>query len=581
MQQEENIDKIAKKRKEWESGTLKESLDRFGIEQSPNKFYTPEDIKDHDFLKDVGFPGEYPYTAGAYPTSVPGSGPATGGAISGGGLVRSGGYSGYGIAEDTRDFYKREMVRGRRGGPNLAFDLPTQIGLDSDNPRSRGEVGRTGVVIDTLADFEIIYEAFQAEQDLDKIASSWTINAPANVILAMYVVLAEKRGIPLNKLRCSPQNDILKEFIARGTYIFPPKPSLRMIRDTMTFCLKNIPMANLINIGGYHIREAGATRAQTLAFTLSNTIAYVQTGINAGLEPDTVIPRLVLYSMSGSMELLKEIALKRACRRMWAKIMKERFGAKSPKSLRMREAGGGINGYWTATAQRPLNNLTRAALGGFAAALAGSIPTVMPAYDESLGLGWSTEGMQLSEDASRIIQYEVKATEVIDPFAGSYYMEAITDEIEKEACEIIKKIDEMGGAVAAIESGYMQRCIAQSCLEYQKRFEAGQEIVVGVNSFTGEQEIEVLPNRVVPYPYDPNKLAEAESRQLEKLARVKNERDEHQVITALDRLRESVRDDEVNLIYPLIEAVKAYATIGEMCGTLKEIFGEYRPSSRL
>jgi len=577
MYNDEYLKKIEQKRREWEEGALKKSLERFGVTESPNKFYTPLDVKDSDFLKNIGFPGEYPFTAGIYPCSAPGSGPVTGGGYIGGGkgMIRAGRYSGYGIAEDTRDYYQKEIIRGRKAGPNVAFDLPTQIGLDSDDPRARGEVGKTGVAFDTLADFEILYEAFQGDNGLDKIASNWTINAPACVIIAAYIALAEKRGISPSKLRGTPQNDILKEFIARGTYIFPPRPSLRLIRDIITYGNKHTPLMNSLSITGYPISEAGASRVQTLAFTLSNASAYVQLGIDAGLDVDYFVPRFSFNVLSGSMEVLKEIAVRRACRRMWAKILRDRFGSKNPRSWLLREAGAYLVGGWTSTKQRPLNNLTRTVIGGVAGALCGYTPTVEPPYDEALGLGWSIEAQQLSEDAARIIQYEAKLTEVIDPFAGSYYMEALTDQTEEEAWDIIKKIDELGGSVGAIEKGYMQRALAQSAYEYQRKLETGEEIIIGVNAFTGEQELEVMPARLVPHPYDPSKRAEAEEKQLKKLVNVKNQRDNHEVETILAQLKEAAQDEKINLMPIVLEAVKAYASIGEICGTLREVFGEY------
>lgn len=571
------LSELEKRRKEWEAGTLKKALDGFGITESPNKFYTPADIRDFDFLEKVGFPGEYPFTAGVYPCSVPGSGPVTGGYHmgGGGGLVRAGRYLGYGTAEDTRDYYLSEITRGRKGGPNIAFDLPTQVGLDSDDSMSQGEVGKAGVAFDTLADFEVIYEPFKGDNGLDKIASNWTINAPASVILATYIALAEKRGIPPSKLRGTPQNDILKEYIARGTYIFPPRPSLRLMRDMITYCTANMPLMNTVSISGYHMREAGASRVQALAFTLSNAIAYVQTGVDAGLNVDSFIGRFSFNTLSGSMEVLKEICARRASRRMWAKIIKERFGAKNPRSWILREAGGYINGAWTATSQRPLNNLTRSVIGGVAGALCGYIPSAEPPYDEPLGLGWSTEAQQLSEDAARIMQYEAKLTEVTDPLAGSYYFEAMTDQIEKEAWDLIKKIDEMGGSVGAIESGFMQRAVAQSAYSYQRKLETGEEIVVGVNKFTEQHEIEVLPNRLVPYPYDATKRARAEEKQITKLTSIKKQRDNQRVQAVLKQLQTTARDEKVNLMPVIIEAVKTYATIGEICGALKTVFGEY------
>lgn len=577
MFNKKDLQRIAKKRKEWEEGTLKKALERFKVTESPNKFYTPLDVPEFDFIEKVGFPGEYPFTAGAYPSQVPGSGPVTGGyhIAGGGGLVRAGRYLGYGTAEDTRDYYQTEIARGRPGGPNVAFDLPTQVGLDSDDPLAEGEVGKTGVAFDTLADFETLYEPFQGKNNLDSIASNWTINAPAMVVLAAYVALAEKRGISPAKLRGTLQNDILKEYVARGTYIFPPRQSLRMTRDIFVYCTKNLPMLNPISISGYHMREAGASRVQALAFTMANAIAYVQVGVDAGLDVDTFVSRFSFNTLSGGMEVLKEICARRASRRMWAKIMKERFGSKNPRNWILREAGGFLQGAWTSTTQRPLNNLTRAVIGGVAGALAGYIPSVEPPYDEPLGLGWSVEAQQLAEDAARIIQYESKMTEVLDPLAGSYYIEAMTDQIEQEAWDLIEQIDKMGGALGAVENGFMERAVAQSAYEYQRKLESGEEMVVGVNAFIGEQEMEVLPNRLVPYPYDATKRAQAQEKQIKKLAEIKKKRDKQQVATALAQLEKAARDEKENLVPLVIDAVKAYTTIGEICGTLKKVFGTY------
>ena len=574
---QDSLKNIKQKREEWEKGPLKQALDRFGIEKSPNEFYTPLDIPDFDFVDKVGFPGEYPFTAGSYASSVPGSGPVTGGYHigGGGGLVRAGRYSGYGTAEDTREYYQREIARGRKGGPNVAFDLPTQIGLDSDDPQAKGEVGRTGVAFDTLADFEVLYEPFQGDTDLDKIASNWTINAPTVVVLAAYVALAEQRGLDLAKLKGTLQNDILKEYVARGTYIFRPRESLRLFRDTVVYCNEKVPQLNPISISGYHMREAGASRVQALAFALANAIQYVQVGVDAGLPVDSFIGRFSFNTLGGSMEVLKEICARRASRRMWAKIVKERFGAKNPRSWILREAGGFLIGAWNTTTQRPMNNLSRAVIGGFAGALAGYIPSAEPPYDEPLGLGWSIEAQQLAEDAAKILHYEAKLAEVQDPLAGSYFIEATTDQIEKEAWEIINKIDAMGGSVGAIENGYMQRGLAESAYEYQKKLEKGEEIVVGVNAFIGAQEIEVLPNRMVPYPYDPDRRSKAEESQITKLLDIRKKRDNNRVQRALKELEESARDEKVNVMPATIAAVKAYASIGEICGVFRKVFGEY------
>jgi methylmalonyl-CoA mutase N-terminal domain/subunit len=574
----ESLERIEKQRKSWEENRLAQSLKRFGLTRSPNQFYTPLDIREHDFLRDVGFPGRYPFTAGRYPTQVPGSEPVRGGGHvpSGGGLIRAGRYSGYGTAEDSRDYYKYMISRGQTSGPNLAFDLPTQCGLDPDDPMAKGEVGRVGVAISTLRDMEILYEAFVGDNDLDKIHSAYTINPLANVILAMYIALAEKRGIPLSKIRCTPQNDILKEAVARGTQIFPLKHSMRMTRDTIVYGANYMPLLHPISITGYHFREAGATRVQTLAFTLADAIAYVQLGIKAGLDVDTFIPRLSFLNFSGSMELFKEVALRRAGRRMWAKITKERFKAKDTRSWIMREVGNNMSGTYTATVERPLNNLTRTVIGGVAAALSGDIPTCYPPYDEPLRLGHSMEALQLTEDAGRILVYEAKLCDVMDPLAGSYYVESLTDQTEAEAWEIIEKIDEMGGMVAAIESGYIDRAIAESAYQFEKEIESGERVIVGVNRFVGESEIEVTTNRLVPDPYDPEKRVKAEERQIAKLFEIRKQRDNKAVAATLKQLKEAAQDETVNIIPVLVEAVKTYASVGEICQSLKEVFGNYQ-----
>ena len=412
--------------------------------------------------------------------------------------------------------------------------------------------------------------------DLDRIASNFTINAPCNIILAMYIALAEKREIPPAKLRGTPQNDILKEFVARGTYIFPPRPSMRMIRDTITYCTEHLPLMNTISICGYHMREAGATGPQVLAYTFSNAIAYVQLAIDAGLDVDVFLPRFTFLNFGGSMELFKEIAVNRAGRRMWAKIVRERFGSKNPRCWILRQVAAGGSGEATKTVQRPLNNFTRAVLGGVASALSGGVPFTGFPYDEPLGLGHSLEGWQLNIDAMRIMTLEAKLCEVTDPLAGSYYVESLTDQVEEEAWREIEKIDAMGGAAAAIEKGYMQREITKSAYQFQRALETGERVIVGVNQFTGEQELEVLPSRLVEHPYDPQKRAAAEEKQIAKLAGVKRERDNESVQACLNRLDEAARDEEVNLIPPILEAVKAYATLGEMCHVLRGVFGEYQ-----
>ncbi|MDY6917684.1 MAG: methylmalonyl-CoA mutase family protein [Chloroflexota bacterium] len=572
----DNLEEIEGRRKDWEETTLKKSIGRYGLQQSPTSFYTPLNTKDHVFLDKVGFPGEYPYTAGTYASTVfPLMRLRARGQAEAVDVRRAGMYSGYGTSEDCRDFYKAMQSRGWSGGPNIAFDLPTQCGFDSDSAMASGEVGRVGVAIDTLRDMEVLYEAFTGERDLDKIGSNFTINPTANITLGMYFVLAEKRGISSDKLVGTPQNDILKEFVARGTYIFPVKESMRMTRDSIVYCVQHAPGINPVSISGYHIREAGASAAQALAFTLANGIAYFQLGVDAGLDVDSFAGQMTFLSLGGSMDFFREIAVRRAERRMWSKIMKERFGAKKPKSWIQRQPGVLFLASST-TAQRPLNNLTRGVVGAMASAMAGFAPLVAPPYDEPLGLGWSLEAQQLSEDAMRILICEAGVADVMDPFAGSYFMETLTDQIEEEAWDILNKIDEMGGAVAAIEQGFYQREIAKSAYGFQHGVETGEKVIVGVNAFLGENELEVETSRLVAHPYDPTKREEAEQRQLDNLAKVKRERDNEAVKASLKRLKEAAEDESVNIIPAIMECVKLYASEGEMVETLKEVFGEYK-----
>lgn len=577
MFRKECFKKIEKEKKAWEDGEVAHQLNKFSLDKSPNRFYTPLDIKDHDFLKDVGFPGKFPFTAGKYPTQVLGSEPVRGGGhlASGGGLVRAGRYSGYGTAEDTRDYYKYMISIGQRSGPNIAFDLPSQCGLDPDHPQAKGEVGNAGVAISTFRDFETVYEAFVGEHDLDKIASNFTINPMAPVVVAMYIALAEKRGIPLNKLRCTPQHDILKESVARGTQIFPLKHSMRLLRDTIVFFTKYMPLAHPVSITGYHFREAGANRPQVLAFTMADAIAYLQLGIDAGLDVDEFAPRLSFLNFSGSPELFKEVALRRAARRMWAKIMRYRFKAKKPTSWILHDAGGSMAGHYHLTVARPLNNLVRAIIGGVAEALSGDIPTCMPPYDEALGLGHSLEAQQLAHDAARILLYEARLCDTIDPLAGSYYVESLTDQIENEAWKLIETIDKMGGMVAAIETGYISNEIAQSAYHYQREVENSERVIVGVNKFTEENELAVTTNRVVPDPYDSGKRMRAEERQIRNVIEIRKLRDNEMVKGTLGKLIEAAQDESTNLIRPLVEAVKSYATVQEINDTLKIVFGSY------
>ena len=569
---------IEKRREEWEANVLKPTLERFGLEES-TKFYSPVDIGDFDFLEKVGFPGQYPFTSGTYPTKVYQYGRASGWEVvsaKGKEVRRAGYYSGYGLAEDTRDYHKSMQSLGRLSGPNIAFHLPTQLGYDSDNPLARGEVGKAGVAVDTLKDFEIIYEAFTGPTELDKTQSNWTINAPAIVILAMYIALAKQRGIPQEKLRATPQNDILKEFASRGTYIFPPRPSMRLTRDIITYCTKYIPQMNPISICAEHMREGGAHGVMDLAFGLSNAIAYLQLGIDACLDIDQFAQRFTYRGFGGgTLNIFFAVARARAARRIYANIMKERFKAKNSRSYILR---GGDQAWFTKdmfTVQRPLNNLTRGVIDAIIAALAGGEPVVTP-WDEPLGLGHSLEAQQLSTDAVRILENEAGLFDVMDPLAGSYYLESLTDQVEQEILKIMERIESIGGAVAAIEQGFYQREIATGAYQFFRAVETGHRKSVGVNCFTGENELEVTTNRLVPHPYDPQRREEAEVKQIAKLQQVRKERDSERVRATLKRLTEETCDENVNLVPPVLEAVEAYATVGEICDVFREVFGEWK-----
>lgn len=577
MWDKDRLDKLAGKKQEWEKTTLADSLKRFKKDKPSTRFYTPLDIKEFDFLDKVGFPGQYPYTAGTYADLPPGSGPVRGGggSLAVGGLVRAGQYAGYGTAEDTRDFYKQMIVRGWRVGPNLAFDLPSQFAFDSDHPLARGEVGKVGVAVSSFADYETIFEPFQGDRNLDRIATNMTINGPANAFIAMYVALAQKRGIGLDKLRGTPQNDILKEYTGRGAYLFPPKQSLRLTRDSIVFIAKNMPNMNILNISS-HMRGAGATAAQCTGYMMANGIEYLRAGVNAGLDIDEFASQITFNGMGGSMDVLREIAIHRASRRIWARILRERFGSKSPKSWLLRCTQGCLVGHEDMQAQRPLNNLVRATIGGFAAAMTGQVPSAWPPYDEPLRLGRSLESQQLAEDAARILYHESKLCQVRDPFAGSYFMESLTDEVEAEVWEWVDRIEGMGGAAAATESGYLQREVARSAYEHHKKIETGEEVVVGVNTFTGDQELEVLTTRLVADPYDPERRAIAEENQIAKLKRLRAERDNAAVKASLKNLDQALRDESQNTFPAFIQCAQAYATIGEVGDVMREVLGEYK-----
>ncbi len=583
---QENLKKIKDKKEKWQDEIVNPRLKRYKLAESPTTFYTPSDLDNFNFSEKVGFPGQYPFTAGNDP--IPGWQATAeaqaiasnrfewGGASSGG----AGKYAGFGTPEDYRDYLLRMHELGRKAGPNFAMDLPTQCGYDSDDPRSLGEVGRVGVAIDSLKDFEVIYEAYTGDIDIDKIASNFTANGAASIIIAMYAALAENRGIPLEKLRGTPQNDILKEYVGRGTYIFPPRPSLRLFRDLLIFTTNHLPKMNITSIGGYHMREAGITREQDLGFSMAIGIEYLKAGVDAGMDIDLFAPRFTFNGFGGSMEIYKEIAFQRAARRMWANILKNRFGAKNPRSMMVRQISTAHIGCSSTTLQRPLNNLTRAVVGGMAGGMSGGIPFgAMPPWDEPLGLGHSLEAQQLGHDATRILIYEAKLGEVLDPWAGSYFMETLTNKIEKSAWEEIKKIENMGGAVTAIENGYMQSAASKGAYKRQKMVENHEQFIVGVNCFAGPNEIAVVTERSVEDVYDSKLMATAEKRKKEGLLKLKAERDNIKVQNSLNKLEAAAKNEQENLMPFLLDSVKAYATLQEMCDVMRKVFGVAEPTT--
>ncbi len=578
----EKLDGLAALKDKWEETVVKPKAAKLKLTDIPTRFYSPLDLTDFDFAQQVGFPGDFPFTAGI--DAIPAwQARAREMALAGHryewGASGAGKYGGFATAGDYRDYLLRMHSLGRKGGPNIAFDLPTQCGYDSDSPWAEGEVGRVGVALDSLRDFETIYEAYTGDLDIDKVPSNFTINAPAAVIIAMYVALAKRRGIPLEKLRGTPQNDILKEFISRGTYILPPEPSMRLFRDTVVFCTENLPKFNINSIGGYHMREAGATREQDLAFSMANGAAYLQAGVDAGLNVDAFAHRFTFNAFGGSMEIYKEVAFQRAARRMWATMLKERFGAKNRRSMMIRQVVTAHVGCISTTLQRPLNNLIRAVIGAMGAAMSGSIPMAFPPYDEPLGLGHSLEAQQLCHDATRILLYEAQVGKVSDPWAGSYFMESLTNEIEAAAWEEFEKIENMGGAVVAIDKGYMHQAIAKSAHQRQLRIEKKEEFQVGVNCFDGPHELELATTRTVADVYDADVLNSAEERQKADLERMKRERYAKDVVRTLKQLEAEAQDHNKNLLPPILDCVTSYCTLQEVCDVLRNVFGEAKSAT--
>lgn len=545
--------KIQSAYKNWETNTYKKSLQKAPERQKEfstvsftnvDPLYYPQENCE-DYIEKIGFPGEYPFTRGIQPTMFRGR------------FWTMRQYAGFGTAKESNNRYRYLLSQGT-SGLSVAFDLPTQIGYDSDDPISYGEVGKVGVAIDTLADMEILFDQIP----LDKISTSMTINASASVLLAMYIAVAEKQGVSADKISGTIQNDILKEYIARGTYIYPPKPSMRLITNIFEYCAKEVPRWNTISISGYHIREAGSTAAQEVGFTLANGITYVDAAIKAGLDVDNFAGQLSFFFNSHN-DLLEEVAKFRAARRLWAKIMKERFGAKKAKSMMLRfhtQTAGS-----TLAAQQVDNNIVRVTVQTLAAVLGGTQSLHTNSKDEALALP-TESSVRTALRTQQVVAYESGVTNTIDPLAGSYYVEAMTDRIEKEAEEYINKIDAIGGMIAAIEAGYVQTEIQNASYRFEKELEAGQRVIVGVNKFqvkeTEQPELLRIDQKV-------------QDEQIKFLNKVRNERNNSEVDRKLELLKKAAQGDD-NLMPYILDAVRSYASVGEICNVMRSVYGEYK-----
>lgn len=553
------LEEIDSKKKEWKENTLKKTIQRFPerknaflttYEENIDVVYTPNDIEKLNYLEDIGFPGEYPFTRGVQPTMYRGK------------LWTMRQYAGFGTAEESNERYKYLLEQGQTG-LSIAFDLPTQIGYDSDDPISEGEVGKVGVAVDSLMDMEILFDGIP----LDEVSVSMTINSTAIILLAMLVVVANKQGVPLDRLRGTIQNDILKEYIARGTYIFPPKESMNIIIDIFDYGSKNLPKFNLISISGYHIREAGANSVQEVAFTLADGISYVEAAIKAGLDPNEFGKNLSFF-FSSHNNFLEEIAKFRASRKIWSKIMKKRFGVNNENATKLKfhtQTAGS-----TLTAQQPLNNIVRVTLQALSAVLGGTQSLHTNSFDEALGLP-TEQAVTIALRTQQIIAYESGVSDTVDPLAGSYVIEKMTLEIEEKVEEYIKKIDELGGMVKAIEIGYPQQEILNTAYRTQRRIEEKDEIIVGVNEYKSEieEKLEIL------------KIDEdIEKKQKAQLRALKADRNQREVNNSLECLRKAALENE-NLFPYVIKCVESYATIGEITKVLKEIYGEYHENLRI
>ncbi len=553
MENKDDIKRIEEKHKQWEDKTLRRSLERAPERRDEfvttsgvpiERLYTPLDVADQDYLGDIGFPGEYPFTRGVHPTMHRGK------------LWTMRMFAGFGAAEETNARFKYLLEHGETG-LSVAFDMPTLYGYDTDDPHSRGEFGKCGVAISSLADMEVLFDGIP----VDRITTSMTINGPASTIWAMYIVAAEKRGIPRAKLGGTIQNDILKEYIAQKEYIFPPQPSVRLIVDTIEFGAKELPLWNTISISGYHIREAGATAVQELAFTLYDGIAYVQAAINRGLDVDQFAPRLSFFFNSHN-DFFEEIAKFRAARRIWAKEMRERFGAKDPRSwlLRFHTQTAGCS----LTAQQPESNIVRTAIQALAAVLGGTQSLHTNSMDEALALP-SSKAVMIALRTQQIIAEETGVANTVDPLGGSYFVEALTDRTEKAAREYFQKIDALGGVIPAIEAGFFQKEIADSAYRYEREINEKRRTIVGVNDYQIDEPLAIPLLRMDP---------EGERKHLERLNRVRRERDNAEVQRRLAELRQAAVGNANTMPY-IINAVRAYATLGEITDIFRQVFGEY------
>ncbi len=544
---------IEEKKKRWEKEMLKNALDtkkewkeEFATTSSMpiGRLYTPLDIPNFDYIKDLGFPGEYPFTRGIHTTMYRGR------------LWTMRQFAGFGSAEETNKRYKYLLAHGETG-LSVAFDYPTLYGYDTDHPMALGEFGKCGVAISSLKDMQILFDGIP----LDKTSTSMTINGPAAVLWAMYIATAEKQGVDKTQISGTIQNDILKEYIAQKSYIFPPEPSMRLIVDTFEFGYNSVPHWNTISISGYHIREAGATAVQELAFTLADGLTYVQAAIDRGLNVDKFSPRLSFF-FNAHNDLFEEIAKYRAARRIWAREMKDRFKAKNKRSLLMRfhtqTAGCSL------TAQQPENNIIRVTIQALAAVLGGTQSLHTNSMDEALALP-SEKAVRIALRTQQILAHESGAANTIDPLAGSYLVEYLTDKMEEEVYRYFDRIDALGGVIPAIETGFFQEEIAKSAYIYQKEIDSKRRIIVGVNDFITQE-----PTSIKLLKMD----VEGEKRHLARLKRLRKERDQRKTERSLERLRRGAEGDE-NLMPLILDAVKTYATLGEICGVLREVFGEY------